>query len=110
MANKTSLYSIVAPRTFPERKNPKRNLPKRKNPEWQQSWRELCPEVRLSQDRMPIEPLTQQQSWVRGKRPFPPPPANLYQYFAELFFFKLYCPKSHSTAKLDLKIGRENEP
>ncbi len=26
-----------------------------------------CPKVRLSQDRMPIEPLTQQQSWVRGK-------------------------------------------
>ncbi len=48
---------------------------------------EHCPKVRLSQDRMPIEPLTQQKSWVRGKslfclpqlglgrveRPFPPP-------------------------------------
>jgi hypothetical protein len=28
---------------------------------------EHCPKVRLSQDRMPIEPLTQQQSCVRGK-------------------------------------------
>ncbi len=29
---------------------------------------EPCPKVRLSQDRLPIEPLTQQQSWVGGKR------------------------------------------
>jgi len=28
---------------------------------------EPCPEVRLSQDRMLIDPLTLQQSWVRGK-------------------------------------------
>jgi hypothetical protein len=28
---------------------------------------ELYPKVRLGQDRLPIEPLTQQQSWVRGK-------------------------------------------
>jgi len=34
---------------------------------------EHCPKVRLSQDRMPIEPLTQQQSWVRGKGLFPLP-------------------------------------
>ncbi len=33
---------------------------------------EHCPKVSLSQDRMPIEPLTQQQSWVRGKRASPP--------------------------------------
>jgi len=34
---------------------------------------EPCPKVRLSQDRMPIEPLTEQQSWVRGKGLFPLP-------------------------------------
>ncbi len=28
---------------------------------------EPCPKVRLSQDRMPIEPLSQQQSWARGE-------------------------------------------
>jgi hypothetical protein len=38
---------------------------------------EHCPKVRLSQDRLPVEPLTQQQSWVRGERPFFPPPAKL---------------------------------
>jgi hypothetical protein len=38
---------------------------------------EPCPKVRLSQDMMTIEALTQQQSWVRGKRPFLPPPARL---------------------------------
>jgi hypothetical protein len=32
---------------------------------------EPCPKVRLSQDRMPVEPLTQQQSWVRGKWSYP---------------------------------------
>jgi len=25
----------------------------------------------------PLEPLTQKQSWVRGERAFPPPPAKL---------------------------------
>jgi len=34
---------------------------------------EHCSKVRLSQDRMPVEPLTQQQSWVRGKGLFPLP-------------------------------------
>jgi hypothetical protein len=38
---------------------------------------EHSPKVRLSQDRIPIEPLTQQQSWVRGERPFSPPLAIL---------------------------------
>jgi len=38
---------------------------------------EHCPKVRLSQDWMPIEILNQQQSWVRGKRAFPPAPAKL---------------------------------
>jgi hypothetical protein len=38
---------------------------------------EHCPKVRLSQDRLPVEPLTQQQSWVRGERPFSLPPAKL---------------------------------
>jgi hypothetical protein len=38
---------------------------------------EHCPKVSLSKDRMPIEPLTKQQSWVRGKRAFPPAPAKL---------------------------------
>jgi len=37
--------------------------------------------VRLSQEKMPVESPTQQQSWVRGRkrgeRPFSPPPAKL---------------------------------
>ncbi len=38
---------------------------------------ESCPKVMLSQDRMPIVPLTQQQSWERGKRAFLSSPAKL---------------------------------
>ncbi len=28
---------------------------------------EPCPKVRLSQDRLPIEPFAPMKSWVRGK-------------------------------------------
>ncbi len=38
---------------------------------------ELYPKVRLSKDRMPIKPLTQQQSRVRGEKALSPPPAKL---------------------------------
>jgi len=36
---------------------------------------EPCPKVRLSQDRMPVGPLTQQQSCLRGKRASLPSPS-----------------------------------
>ncbi len=38
---------------------------------------EPCPKVRLSKDRMPKSHSPKQQSRVRGKKLFPPPPAKL---------------------------------
>jgi hypothetical protein len=40
---------------------------------------EPCQKVRLIQDRMPVEPLTKQQSWGRGERPFSPQKVRLSQ-------------------------------
>jgi len=50
--------------------------------------------------RMPIETLTQQQSWVRGKRAFLPPPAKLgvgrkavVTYGIVTYRTNTWCPK-----------------
>jgi hypothetical protein len=71
------MKKIGVPQTFPKRNNPERKNHECKKPEVRGKGTKLgehCPKVRISQDRMPIEPLTQQQSWVRGKA-FSPHPA-----------------------------------